>query len=99
MKPSIRLYLLQVAIAFDRLGNAFLGGSADETLSSHAHRMRLKQRPLWSLFAAFVDWAFWHLAEHVDHCRAAWELEIRRRNPSVKTDTAGARLALYDPLP
>ena len=32
--------LLQIAIAVDQLGNALLGGYADETISAWAHRTR-----------------------------------------------------------
>ena len=37
----------QIAIAFDQLINAVLGGYADETLSARAHRMRVKKQRYW----------------------------------------------------
>lgn len=68
-------WFLQILIALDQLANALLGGYADETLSSRAHRMRQKGQPYWRWTAGFIDLLFfWDR----DHCRKAWESELRR---------------------
>jgi hypothetical protein len=61
----MRFWLLQVLIAIDQLANALLGGWADETLSSHAHRRHPR-------LARVIDALFWFDPEH---CRAAFESE------------------------
>jgi hypothetical protein len=81
-------YLFQVAVAFDRLLNAVTGGSSVETLSSRAYRMRLRRRPLWTLFSACIDNAFFW---QVDHCEASWRNECNRRNPAVEGLTDAQR--------
>lgn len=48
---------LQVLIAIDQLFNTFIGGYADETISSYAHRKRLKGKPwLARLIDALFFW-------------------------------------------
>ena len=68
-------YLQQNLIAFDQLANALVGGWADETLSSAAHRMKLKGQPYWSWTAKAINLLFFW---QEDHCRSAYLSEIRR---------------------
>lgn len=62
----------QVLIALDQLFNTLLGGMADETLSAHAHRQRLKGRPFMAdLLDALFFW-------EADHCLESYLSEHRR---------------------
>lgn len=62
----------QVLIALDQLANTFCGGMADETLSSRAHRRRIRGKPF---LAAFIDGLFFW---QKDHCRRSYESELKR---------------------
>ena len=68
--------ILMIAKAWrnrDRVVNVLLGGIYKETLSSRAHRMRVKQHPYWGWTADAIDWLFfWEL----DHCAAQWRREV-----------------------
>ena len=57
--------------------NAILRGSPDETLSSRAHRMRMKGQPVWGWTAGVIDVLFWF---DKDHCRTSWERECNELN-------------------
>lgn len=61
--------LKQVAIAFDQLLNALLGGFADETLSARAHRT---QSPLERYIDAIFFW-------QPDHCADSYLSEKERK--------------------
>lgn len=63
---------LQVLIAIDQLVNTVVGGFADETLSSRAHRRRLRGKGgcAWVIDHIF----FWQ----EEHCKTAYESEIER---------------------
>lgn len=61
--------LKQIAVAFDQLVNALLGGYADETLSARAHRT---QSPLERYLDAIFFW-------DENHCRASYLSELERR--------------------
>lgn len=63
----------QVLIAVDQLGNALLGGWADETLSSRCWRLRHRQ-PYAALRAVIDGLFFWQQ----DHCRQSFESERLR---------------------
>ena len=64
--------LLQVLIAFDQLVNTLLGGWADETLSSRAHRTSPK-------IAKVIDTLFWF---DKDHCEVSyWSEKLRAQMP------------------
>lgn len=76
--------MLQVLIAFDQLANTIIpGGFADETLSSRAHRMRVKGQPVWGWTAKAIDTLFFW---QKDHCASAYESERRRAHlpPSMR---------------
>lgn len=69
--------LKQIAIAFDQLVNAVLGGYADETLSARAHRTGSVLEPL--IDALF----FWQ----ADHCFQSYLSEKERKQlPSEYRD-------------
>lgn len=67
--------VLQILIALDQLVNTLVGGFADETLSSRAHRMREKGHRWWGWTANAIDMLFFW---QPGHCRHAWESEMRR---------------------
>lgn len=67
--------MLQVLIAIDQLGNALLGGWADETLSARAWRLRHDLPWLWRLIDALFFW-------DAEHCRMSYESErLRTQSP------------------
>lgn len=67
-------YLILLPLALDCLLNMLLGGSIRETLSSRAHRMRVKPQPYWWWLAGVIDGIFfWQPA----HCRRQAEAEQR----------------------
>lgn len=71
----MRNYLLNLAIGIDQLANALIGGSADETLSARAHRMREKGQRWWGWTAGAIDRLFfWER----DHCLKAHLAELKR---------------------
>ena len=70
-------YLWGVVIALDQLANALLRGAPDETLSSRAHRMRLKGHRYWGWTAGAINKIFF-LED--DHCRASYEREMARKH-------------------
>ncbi len=68
---------MQVLIAVDQLGNALLGGWADETLSSRCWRLRAKQP--YKTLRAVIDGLFFFEREH---CRMSYESErLRLQSP------------------
>ncbi len=71
-------WLFQLFIALDQLGNALVGGWADETLSSAAYRMHIKGRP-WGFLRHVIDLPFRIVFRQQDHCRKAHDDEIARR--------------------
>lgn len=62
----------QVLIAVDQLGNALIGGYADETISSRCWRLRQASRR-WAVTRRAVDGLF-----GAGHCRGAYESERLR---------------------
>ena len=68
-----RYCAIALLLWIDRVVNVLLGGIYKETLSSRAHRMRVKQHPYWGWTAGAIDWLFfWEL----DHCAAQWRREV-----------------------
>lgn len=72
--------LSQVAIAFDQLANAALGGYADETLSARAWRT---QSRLYRVIDAIFFW-------HSQHCFRSFVSEFERHQLPTIYRTAGA---------
>ncbi len=68
----------QVLVAIDQLINTFIGGYADETLSSRAHRRRLRGKGgvAWVIDHIF----FWQ----EEHCKTAYESELERAQLPVE---------------
>lgn len=62
----------QILVALDQLVNTLIGGYADETLSSRAHRRRLRGKGgcAWVIDHIF----FWQN----EHCKTAYESELER---------------------
>lgn len=75
MKATVLHYLLNLAISLDQGINALLAGAPDETLSSRAHRMRVKGHRYWGWTARAINLLFFWQA---DHCRQAYESELAR---------------------
>lgn len=62
----------QILVALDQLLNTLIGGYADETLSSRAHRRRLRGK---GGVAWLIDHIFFWQNEH---CKTAYESELER---------------------
>lgn len=79
----MKAWALQVLIALDQLVNATLRGWADETLSSRAHRMRVKGHPVWGWTAGAIDLLFFW---QDNHCEQSYRDELARRQspPEVR---------------
>lgn len=84
----LRHYLKQNLLAIDQLGNTLIGGYADETLSSRAYRMSLKNGWRWRICATLINALFFDSS----HCRDAYlserdnlqlPPEFRNRNAKV----------------
>lgn len=71
----MKKWLEQVAIAIDQLINAILGGWADETMSSYAHRLRIEKDISW--VERVIDTLFFWQKEH---CKTAYESERARKH-------------------
>lgn len=83
--------VFEVLVALDRLVNACIAGSASETLSSRAHRMREKGQPAWGWTADAIDALFFW---QDGHCRQSFEWETARlANPPWGTPAAPAEAA------
>ena len=68
----------QVLVALDQLINTLIGGFADETLSSRAHRRRLRGK-------GGVAWVIDHIFFWQDeHCKASYESELERSQLPVE---------------
>lgn len=92
----MKLYIREVLIGADRLLNAILRGSADETLSSRAYRMHCEKQPYWGWLAGFINALFFW---RPSHCENAWKYEASRWNPQIVDDTAGLPYPIRDGVP
>ena len=72
----------QILVAIDQLINTFIGGYADETLSSRAWRRSLRGKPA---IAWVIDHIFFWQA---NHCQEAYESELNRMQypPSMRDE-------------
>lgn len=70
--------VFQILVALDQLVNTLIGGYADETLSSRAHRRRLRGKGgcAWVIDHIF----FWQ----DEHCKASYESELERAQLPVE---------------
>ena len=73
----MKRYFLNLLIALDQLANVILRGAPDETLSSRAHRMRVKGQPVWGWIAGLID--VLALPWQDEHCAQAYQNEVSRR--------------------
>lgn len=64
--------LLKALVWADRAINVLIGGSFNETLSSRAHRMDVKDQPYWGWTASAINALFFW---QPGHCKAQWEYE------------------------
>ena len=68
----------QVLVALDQVVNTLIGGWADETLSSRAHRRALRGK-------TGVAWVIDHIFFWQDeHCKTAYESELERTQLPVE---------------
>lgn len=67
--------IMQIIIAFDQLINTILGGMADETISSRAHRNRYKNWR-WRFMRRLIDGLFFW---QKDHCHQSYLAELDRK--------------------
>ena len=79
MMDKLKQYGWHLAIAFDQLCNAILGGHADETISSRIYRHAAERKPkrywVWA-YKTINTIFFWQK----NHCRGAYEQERLRRH-------------------
>lgn len=54
----MRRYLFNLLIGFDQLGNSFIGGNPDETISSRAHKAALAGKRRAIFFEALINLIF-----------------------------------------
>lgn len=54
----LKKWILNILIGFDQLGNAFLGGDPDETISSRLGKIKRKHKgiPWYRPLSKMVDW-------------------------------------------
>lgn len=75
-------YLSQVGLALTRLGNAMLGGLAEESLSSRAARADGNRKPWGRITRPAIDWLFARFGV-TRHC---WSSYLSDRNkPALPT--------------
>jgi hypothetical protein len=58
----------KIALSYDQLGNATMGGDEDETMSSMLGRTG---KPVW--LVKVVNWIFFELYGEVNHCQSKIE--------------------------
>lgn len=80
LKETVGHYMKQNLIAVDQVVNTLIGGWADETLSSVAHRQRMKGHRYWGWTAKAINMLFFW---QNDHCRGAYNEEMQRRHLPV----------------
>ena len=80
----LKHWAYHVAIGFDQLFNAFLGGAADETLSSRTYRGAVLAKPpktRWLVLHRLIETLFFW--ERGEHCRIAYQSELSRKQYPV----------------
>lgn len=76
----LKNYLYHIAIGLDQLCNAFLGGAADETLSSRTYRgakLAVNPKRRWKILYLLIETLFFW--EGMNHCKTAYESELNRK--------------------
>lgn len=74
----MKFWLVQMALAFDQLANAGLGGWADETISARAWRLHMHKRR-WAVARLLIDAAFMLIGQR-NHCQDAYISERERKH-------------------
>lgn len=64
-------WLTQVGLALTRLGNALLGGLAEESMSSRAWRMEVARKPWGRIARPLID-AVFMVFGRLEHCVTAY---------------------------
>ncbi|THA14533.1 hypothetical protein [Rodentibacter pneumotropicus] len=78
IKQKMKNWAYHILIAVDQLCNALVGGAADETFSSRCYRGAIladKPKKRWRFWHKFVNGLF----RDPNHCKTAYESEIKRR--------------------
>lgn len=70
---AVRLYILRVLIAGDRLVNVILGGKLNETLSASAWAGEQQGKFFPCIFRPIIDFIFWPVER--DHCLQSYRAE------------------------
>ncbi len=71
IKQGAIRWLSQVGLALTRLGNALLGGLAEESMSSRAWRMETKHKPWGRITRPVIDLLFAVFGRR-NHCATAY---------------------------
>jgi hypothetical protein len=85
-RPVYVLYRLAESLlsSLSRFGNAaFLGGSTHQTISARAF-IESASNTRWARRQRFIDALFFFQA---DHCRWAWEIEVRNAEKTLERNT------------
>lgn len=72
---GFKWHCFQILVALDQLGNAILGGWADETISARTYRNSQKGYWYARLFEKFLNCVFGMFGDK-EHCKTAYESEI-----------------------
>ena len=70
----MKRWIAQVGLALTRMGNAFLGGLAEESMSSRAWRMEARGKPWGRITRPLIDRLF-RLFGRTNHCKTAYTAE------------------------
>lgn len=73
----LKWYVHNLFCAVDQVGNALLGGWADETLSSHSYRLN-RDGKFWGWLMHPINLLFFW--QGPGHCKRAYEHECERYN-------------------
>lgn len=75
----MKTYLTNLGITLTQALNALIGGWPDESLSSRAHRLRVKGHRYWGWTAGAID-ALFFWQRDPGHCLGAYQSEQLRRH-------------------
>lgn len=65
----MKIYILNILIAIDQLGNALINGNPDETISSRAGKAMVAGKKWGCVLCKFLDWF------QKDHCKKSIEYD------------------------
>lgn len=71
------LTIVKALIEFDEWGNFLLGGTEEETISSHSYRAKLEGKWLGKA-VPFIDWLFYK-----GHCQNAYESWLKQNESNI----------------